>query len=289
MTSLVNSVIKDSTALDYCINKAIPDGSNLYYATLFDKGRNKTIIITLQAFLHELTDIIHECSDPGIARIKLGWWQEEFERLFKHQPRHPITKQLEECITLDQDLKLVFNSIIECFDRFLFIEQVDSLDTILSLYASTSGEIWHQCGQLCHPTASVSLNHMRDMGSLYQFIHCLQQPNTYINETRCIVPATYINQSKLLNFRIDSEINTTNQSEIFTPLVLDLKTRLDGVYKHLKDNDGVYFQHGLILNRLALKTCDELLRDGCNIFDTRISLTPLRKLWISWWTHFSLS
>jgi len=123
------------------------------------------------------------------------------------------------------------------------------------------------------------------MGSLYHFINCLQQPNTYINETRCIVPDVYANKIDLLNFRVDPLNNTLNQEAIFSPLLLDLKIRLDEIYKNLAAYDRHDFQHSLILNRLAVKTCDEILMDGCNLLSKSISLTPIRKLWIAWWTH----
>ena len=281
----MNSAANDSTIYDYCINKAIPDGSNLYYATLFDKGKNKAIIICLHAFLQELTDIIRECSDPGVARVKLNWWQEEIERLFIHQPRHPVTQQMQECITLDLNLKLTFTSIIQNFDKFVYIEQPHGLDAILYLYNSTSGEIWNQCEYQLHPTETDCPGHMQDMGSLYHFINCLQQPNIYINETRCIVPDVYINKVDLLKFRIDPLNNSLNQEKVFSPLLFDLKIRLDDIYKILTACDGHYFQHNLILNRLAVKTCDEILIDGCNLLSKNISLTPIRKLWVAWRTH----
>jgi 15-cis-phytoene synthase len=282
----VNSVTTSSIALDYCINKAIPDGSNLYYATLFEEEKNKAIIIGLHAFLYELTDIIQECSDPGVARIKLHWWLEEIERLFEQQPRHPVTRYLKECITLDQNIRASFKSIIESFDNFLFIEQTDNLNTILALYYSTAGEIWYQCASQLEVSDVTSLQHYRDMGSVHQFIRCLQEPNTYITETRCIIPENIITQDKLFNLRLDTKNNSINQSSIFSTLIEELTIRLEDNYKGLRKHDTPYLQHSLILNRLALKTCDEILNDGCNLLSANISLTPLRKLWIAWWTRF---
>jgi phytoene synthase len=29
---------------------------------------------------------------------------------------------------------------------------------------------------------------------------------------------------------------------------------------------------------------DEIQRDGCRVLTRRTSLTPVRKLWIAWWT-----
>lgn len=276
----MNSATHNSTAFDYCINKAIPDGSNLYYATLFEPAKNKNIIISLHALLYELTDIIYECSDPGIARIKLHWWQEEIERLSQQQPRHPVTRHLLECLSIDQTLIASLKSVIGKFENFIFIGQHDSIDHILTLYDSTAGEIWHQCGiQLQTSTLSKS---MRELGSLYQYIRCLQQPGTYITETRCIIPANVLNQVNLFN----SNEEKMKQSEVFSSLLIDLQTRFEKNYNDLLAGDKITLQHGLILNRLMLKTCNEILDDGCNLLNTNISLTPLRKLWIAWWTHF---
>jgi 15-cis-phytoene synthase len=278
----VHSEAHNSTAIDYCINKAIPDGSNLYYATLFDSPKNKTIIISFHAFLNELSDIIHECSDPGVARIKLKWWQEEIERLFNNQARHPVTRQMQKCISLEQNLKSTFDSIIDFFDHFIFIEQTDSLDTILSLYRSTTGEIWFQCAQQLNIDTEESLDILREMGALIHFITCLQQPYTYINETRCIIPASTIDHAELLNLRADT---TNKQKEILSPLLVELKNRLDETYKKLNTEKNPHLKHGLILNRLVYKTCDEILNDGCHLLDRNISLTPLRKLWVAWRTR----
>tara|TARA_R110000782_G_scaffold186176_10_gene276424 strand:- start:1868 stop:2722 length:855 start_codon:yes stop_codon:yes gene_type:complete len=282
----VVSEIKNSIALDYCINKAIPDGSNLYYATLFEAEKNKAIIIGLHAFLYELTEIIQECSDPGVARVKLHWWQEEIERLFQQQPRHPITRYLKECLTLDQSITTSFHSIINSFDNFLFIDQADNINTILNLYDSTVGETWQLCATQLGTTGSISLQNYRAIGNVYHYLRCLQEPNTYITESRCIIPENIIKQDDLLNFRLDAQNNPINQSLIFSPLITALKVLLEDHYDGLRKDGCLVLKHGLILNRLAFKTCDEIINGRCKVLSSNIRLTPIRKLGIAWWTHF---
>ena len=282
----MSSDINDSTPLNYCINKAIPDGSNLYYATLFEDSNSKNIIIGLHAFLYELTEIIRQCTDPGVARIKLKWWQEEIERLFNNQPRHPITRQLQKCITLNQDLKTTLEKIINNFDKFVFISQPNSLEEILSLYSTTSGELWYQCGLQLSLPKNNSLEDIKEMGGIYHFINSLQQANTYINEARCIIPTSVINQTELLNFH--TKHSKFNQAEVFQPLLSELKEKLELQFRLLTQQEIKQFQYGLIMNRLIFKTCDEIIRDGSKLLDTNINLTPIRKLWIAWRTHISL-
>jgi 15-cis-phytoene synthase len=279
----VNSELENSTSTDYCISKAIPDGSNLYYATLYETAENKKIIITLHAFLNELSEIIYECSDPGVAKIKLNWWNEELVRLTNNQARHPVTKQILECINVNDDFNSSLNSIIDFFNHFIFIDQTDSLETILSLYKSTTGEIWSLCAQQLGIDNKQTLDVIRDMGATIHYINCLQLPYTYINESRCIIPSNIISQTDLLNFPTEPEKRQEIQKGSFTPLLLELQNKINKTHQEIKTIKPVTKNH-LILNRLACKTCEEILRDDCCLLDKNINLTPIRKLWIAWQT-----
>ena len=68
----------------------------------------------------------------------------------------------------------------------------------------------------------------------------------------------------------------------------ELKILLEKDYHDLKENDFSALKQGLILNRLAFKTCDEIINGGCKLLSTYTSLTPLRKLWIAWRSHLIL-
>ena len=79
---------------DYCQIKAAPPGSNLYYSILFYSRPLQRSLYTLHAFSTEIGDIVFECSDPGVARIKLQWWHEEIQRIYNKQARHPRRKSI---------------------------------------------------------------------------------------------------------------------------------------------------------------------------------------------------
>ena len=51
----------------------------------------------------------------------------------------------------------------------------------------------------------------------------------------------------------------------------------------LPANDRRAQRPGLVLAAIYQKTLDEIRRDGCRVLTQRVSLTPIRKLWISWW------
>lgn len=283
MNSVLNDIDTNTNAYEYCVNKAVPDGSNFYYATLFEAPENKITLITFHAFLNELYEVIYECKDPGVARIKLKWWQEETERLFNQQARHPVTRQMQQCIDIDENLKLTFDSLIDFFNHYIFIEQTESLDTILALYKSTSGEIWLQCHQQLN-SGNNKLDLICELGALIHYLDCIQQPQTYINENRCIVPADIIEDVDLQKLLINTDDRQQIQKETFSPLILRLKLKLEKIQSLLKETQSntVY---DLIMIRLAIKTCNEILADDCQLLDRHISLTPIRKFWVAWLTR----
>ena len=41
---------------------------------------------------------------------------------------------------------------------------------------------------------------------------------------------------------------------------------------------------GIIMAAIYQTLLDEIRRDGCRVLTQRTSLTPVRKLWIAWWT-----
>jgi phytoene synthase len=41
---------------------------------------------------------------------------------------------------------------------------------------------------------------------------------------------------------------------------------------------------GIIMAAIYRTVLDEIRRDGCHVLTGRVSLTPVKKLWIAWWT-----
>lgn len=283
MNSKHNDINNHANAHEYCINKAIPAGSNFYYATLFETDENKTRLIAFHAFLYELNTVIFECKDPGVARIKLKWWQEEIERLSNHKARHPVTQQMQQCININENLITTFKIIIDLFNHYIFIEEKDSLNTILSLFESTYGEIWCQCLQVLN-IENKNAETIRELGALIQYLDCLQQPHIYINETRNIIPSSLLSNIDLQKLLAGSDNRQVIQKEKFSQLISDLKSRFEKIQRLLKENKNE-IDYDLIMTRLAIKTCDEILADECQLLERKISLTPLRKLWIAWLTR----
>ena len=63
-------------------------------ANTFTPGEHRPALTALLAVYLEIREVPVECRDPGVAEVKLGWWQQEIESLYAGKPRHPLTRAL---------------------------------------------------------------------------------------------------------------------------------------------------------------------------------------------------
>ena len=260
------------------------EGSKLYYACLFETPKNRFVIIAIHALHVELTEIVRECSDPGIARIKYKWWQEEIQRLADNKPRHPVTKTIHELINITPDFCEELQSIIEYLESLYFIEQHNSLDEILEDYKQVSGKIFTLIGNQLGIEENNIQQVLNMAGALCLYLSDIQIPKTYINESRCIIPKSYVALSSLINYPTQ---NDDINKKLLT-LIEDLRHKLLQQEDALIKFNNRSLLHIIILLRLNRILCQEILSSNHSLLTSRTELTPIRQLWIAWRTHFTL-
>src|ERR1700752_3976464 len=79
---------------DYCQQKPAQSGPSFYYSFLFLPPERRRAITALYAFCREEDDTVDECTDQGVARIKLAWWRNEVAEMYKGNPNHPVTQAM---------------------------------------------------------------------------------------------------------------------------------------------------------------------------------------------------
>ena len=57
----------------YCEDKAAKSGSSFYYSFRFLPEDRRRAVTALYAFCREVDDVVDECQDERVARVKLAW------------------------------------------------------------------------------------------------------------------------------------------------------------------------------------------------------------------------
>lgn len=269
---------------EYCQTKAAQSGSSFYYSFLFLPPEQRKAIVALYAFCREVDDVVDECSDPSIARNKLAWWRTEVDRMFAGKPEHPVTRALaphleKRRITADR-----MHAVIAGMDMDL--DQSRYLD-----WPGLRTYCWHAAGVVGELSVGIfgytddnTLKYADKLGLAFQLTNIIRDVGDDARRGRIYLPI-----DELQKFDVKaSEILNSQHSERFERLMQFQAQRARQYYREamqaLPEADRRNQRPGLAMAAIYHALLNEIERDGWHVLEQRISLTPIRKLWLAWKT-----
>ena len=272
---------------DYCQQRAAASGSSFYYSFLFLEPRRRQAITALYAFCREVDDVVDECPDAALARTKLAWWRGEVQALYEGRPTHPVTQAL---ITSLKQFSLPQEQLQEIIDGMeMDLEQASYADfKALHLYcyrvASVVGLL---AAEIFGYSDRQTLKYAHDLGLAFQLTNIIRDIGEDARRGRVYLP-----QDELTRFGVTADdLLHARYGESFSRLMAFQVERARDMYRQafaqLPAADRKAQRAGLIMAAIYQATLDEIERDNYRVLDQRISLPPLRKLWLAAKTWFS--
>lgn len=270
---------------EYCQQKTAQSGSSFYYSFLFLPPERRRAITALYAFCREVDDTVDETTDQSVARIKLAWWRNEVTQMYTGTPTHPVMLALQPHVQ-PYDLKQEhLQAIIDGMEMDL--DQSRYLD-----YPNLKKYCWHVAGVVGILSASIfgvtspqTLKYAETLGLAFQLTNIIRDVGEDARKGRIYLPINELQQfgvtaADLLNAR---------HSEKFEALMKFQADRAQALYDEafalLPKEDRRAQRPGLMMAAIYRTLLDEIERDGFHVLTQKISLTPLRKLWLAWKTY----
>ena len=269
---------------EYCQDKAAKSGSSFYYSFLFLPPEQRQAITALYAFCREVDDVVDECSDPDLARTKLQWWRTEIAATFQATPSHPVCLALQTAIAR-------FNLPLEHF-----LEIIDGMEMDLGEVRYPS---FKELSLYCYRVASVvglmaaeifgyrdraTLKYAHNLGLAFQLTNILRDVREDAKRGRLYIPLDEIAESGLTPEDVLRQRNSDAMHALLNRQLQRAREYYDKALATLPDCDRYAQRSGLAMAAIYRATLDEIEKDGINVFERRVSLTPLRKLWLAWQT-----
>ena len=265
----------------YCQERAAQSGSSFYYSFMFLEPRRRQGITALYAFCREVDDVVDECPDAALARIKLEWWRSEVKALYTGRPSHPVTQALASSL---KDFSLPQEQLQEIIDGMeMDLDHARYADfKALHLYcyrvASVVGLL---AAEIFGYSNRQTLKYAHDLGLAFQLTNIIRDVGEDARRGRIYLP-----QDELSRFDVsDSDLIQANYSDNFRRLMEFQVERARAMYQQafaqLPAADRKAQRAGLIMAAIYQATLDEIVRDSYRVLDQRISLPPLRKLWLA--------
>ncbi len=268
----------------YCQQKAAASGSSFYYSFMFLPPDKRRAIIALYAFCREVDDVVDECSDENVARTTLAWWRGQVVAIYHGMPQHPVCQALAPMV---KQFNLPQEHLLEIVDGMEMdlnrhsYENFKSLQLYCYRVASVVGLM---AAEIFGYTDRRTLKYAHDLGIAFQLTNIIRDVGEDARRGRIYLPLDELQQ-----FGVGaSDILNARESEGFYKLMQFQIERAQRFYQQafeqLPDADRKAQRTGLIMAAIYRTTLDEIVASGCHVLRERISLTPLRKLWLAYKT-----
>ena len=269
---------------EYCQQKAAASGSSFYYSFLFLPPERRRAITALYAFCREVDDIADEASDVAIARTKLAWWRTEVANLFAGHPQHPVTRALEPFVAAYGLDGARLNEIIDGMEMDLVHHRYADFEALRRYCHLVAGVVGQLSATIFGFRNPATLQYAENLGLAFQLTNIIRDVGEDARRDRVYLPA-----EELAKFGLNAEdIVERRDTPAFRSLMAEQARRAAGFYERafaaLPPEDRASQRAGLVMAAIYRALLDEIGRDGYAVLDKRISLTPLRKLWIAWKT-----
>ncbi len=270
---------------EYCQQKTVQSGSSFYYSFLFLPPERRRAITALYAFCREVDDTVDDATDGSVARIKLAWWRTEVSKMYGATPTHPVMLALQPHIATynlqEQHLLAIVDGMEMDLDQSRYLD-----------YAGLQRYCWHVAGVVGILSASIfgytnpqTLAYAEKLGLAFQLTNIIRDVGDDARKGRIYLPV-----NDLQKFGVTAnDLLKLQHSDKFEALMRFQSERAQAVYDEalalLPKEDRRAQRPGLMMAAIYRTLLDEIGRDGFHVLNQRISLTPLRKLWLAWKTY----
>ena len=278
------------TPEQYVQQKAARSGSSFYYAFLFLPPPRRAAITAFYAFCREVDDVVDEVGDASVAAAKLAWWRSEVAASFDGRPSHPVMLALMPQVATFGITPTHLSTVIDGCQMDL--EQTRYLDyPALAQYCHrVAGVVGEVAAGIFGRSEDATVAYAHRLGLAMQLTNIIRDVGDDARRGRIYLP-----MSELQRFDVKAhELLRTSApyayGERFDALMRFQAERAHGCYDEacalLPEADRAAQKPGLMMANIYRTLLREIEAGGFQVLHQRVSLTPLRKLWIAMRTNW---
>lgn len=249
---------------------------------LFVAREKRLALIPLYALWQEVREIVDECREPEIARVKLAWWHQELHETIAGRPHHPVSIALAPILSTYALPATSLFAVIEAVGRHAEGAPYATYAELRSYGAQTRGCMEQLAASIMGPVDPTTMERGAGIGTLLELTSLLRDTGLYARRSRCFLPL-----EDLARFGVaPHEMRAGRATEAIDALIkfdaqrlrADLQQQLAGVPASARTHLTPLFAAAAIGDTLLAK----IAAAGGRVLRERPALLPLRQLWIAW-------
>ena len=269
---------------EYCQRKAAASGSSFYYSFRFLPAGQRRAILALYAFCREVDDLVDDCSDAGVARLKLQWWREEIGRAYRGNPQHPVTRALQPQLERYNLPEEYFHEILDGMEMDLNQARYPDFSSLALYCYRAAGVVGLLAAEIFGYRERATLKYATELGTALQLTNILRDVREDAQRGRIYLPQDELQAAGVHEDDILKGVGTPQLQALLAQQASRARDYYRRAEEVLPEVDRPAQRSGLIMANIYRSLLDEIEADGYRVLERRVSLTPLRKLWIAWRT-----
>jgi 15-cis-phytoene synthase len=268
----------------YCQNKTAQSGSSFYYSFMFLTPERRRAITALYAFCREVDDVVDECSDENVARTTLAWWRGQVAAIYAGTPQHPVAQALVPVVKQFNLPQEHLREIIDGMEMDLTRHQYADFKSLQLYCYRVASVVGLLAAEIFGYSDRKTLKYAHDLGIAFQLTNIIRDVGEDARRGRIYLP-----QDEMAQFGVHTnDILNARENDAFHKLMQFQIERAQHYYdqalSELPEADRKSQRTGLIMAAIYRATLAEVTLSGGHVLRERISLTPLRKLWLAFKT-----
>lgn len=269
----------------YCQDRAAASGSSFYYSFVFLPPDTRRAITAFYALCRELDDVVDECTQREIAETKLHWWRLEIERFAAGVPEHPATRALYETPAGRNAPAALLLEIVDGMAMDLEQRRYPDFKS-LNLYcyrvAGVVGEVAASIfGGARNDDDRDIRRYAHELGLAFQLTNIIRDVGEDARRGRIYLP-----QDELARYGVtEADLLKGHDKPQFQALMQFQFERAAACYERalasLPDSARRAQRPGLVMAAIYRTLLDEIRAAEFPVLRARVSLTPMRKLWLA--------
>ncbi len=250
-------------------NQATPAGSSIYYCIRFSPKKYRDQLASIFLYKQTLRGL-YSLTDPGVARIKLQWWHEQINEK-KGCSEHPLGRQLADIYKNSESAHQAFDLINIKTDQVLHRQPLNTINEYQKLCSDLGGSF----ADLIQVVSDQPANDQSKLaGTWIEHVENMQLFGKLLRENIHLIPIDVLKSSGLSN---DQLLGSDKTADVLKTLHNSIKEGLDQSF-----SDAISKKNCLgKLTKLRSKLMDLIEQEDMAVINQRISLTPIRKLWLA--------
>ncbi len=265
----------------YCLEKVKASHSNFTVSFLLLSSNKRLAINALYAFCREVDDVADECKEYEVGKAKLEWWKAEIERLYNHNPQHPVTKALLPHIDTFNLNKEYFLEIIDGMEMDLNFNRYDSFKELQLYCYRVASVVGILSAKIFGFENNKTIKYAHNLGIALQLTNILRDLGEDARMGRIYVPLDILKKFNITENELLSYKKTSKMKELVDHLFAQALHFYKLAFDHLPPEDRKQQKPGIIMANIYYCLLHEIRNNQPeNILNIKTLLPPLRKFFI---------